>query len=187
MGERRTRVHAKFPCLAQPSILINVHPISDLRFACDAMLGGLARWLRAAGYDASWQMKIGDRDLIHQADREGRTLLTSDTDIFNFAVVRDGKISALFVPHGLDVPDQLAFVMRKLSLDIRTPRCMACGGALVEIPKKQARDRVPPRSFAWLDHFWECNGCRQVFWRGTHWQRISDELNRIVGCSRTSA
>ena len=30
-------------------------------FACDAMLGGLARWLRAAGYDASWEHGIDDR------------------------------------------------------------------------------------------------------------------------------
>lgn len=30
------------------------------RFACDAMLGGLARWLRAAGYDATWTYGIED-------------------------------------------------------------------------------------------------------------------------------
>jgi uncharacterized protein with PIN domain len=28
--------------------------------ACDAMLGGLARWLRAAGYDASWHPVFPD-------------------------------------------------------------------------------------------------------------------------------
>lgn len=28
--------------------------MAKIRFACDAMLGGLARWLRAAGYEASW-------------------------------------------------------------------------------------------------------------------------------------
>src|SRR5262249_16234496 len=52
---------------------------SDVRFACDAMLGGFARWLRAAGYDAAWQAAGSDRDLIDFARREGPTLLTSAT------------------------------------------------------------------------------------------------------------
>jgi len=29
-------------------------------FFCDAMLGGLARWLRAAGYDAEYEYGIDD-------------------------------------------------------------------------------------------------------------------------------
>ena len=55
---------------------------AELRFACDAMLGGLARWLRAAGYDASWRVDISDPDLIRLSRDEGRTLLSSDTGIF---------------------------------------------------------------------------------------------------------
>jgi uncharacterized protein with PIN domain len=43
----------------------------DVRFACDAMLGGLARWLRAAGYDATWRVDIDDGDLIQQAAQQG--------------------------------------------------------------------------------------------------------------------
>src|SRR5262249_44560677 len=34
--------------------------VADLRFYCDAGLGGLARWLRAAGYDAFWEPDISD-------------------------------------------------------------------------------------------------------------------------------
>ena len=37
------------------------------RLACDAMLGGLARWLRAAGHDTFWQEGIDDGALIHLA------------------------------------------------------------------------------------------------------------------------
>src|SRR5437879_1350189 len=93
----------------------------SVRFACDAMLGGLARWLRAAGYDATWRVDIDDGDLIRQADHEGRLLLTSDTGIFKYSVVRDGKISALFIPQGLKVQDQLAFIVGELGLGIRDP------------------------------------------------------------------
>jgi uncharacterized protein with PIN domain len=150
---------------------------ADPRFACDAMLGGLARWLRAAGYDASWQADIGDWDLIRSALREGRILLTSDTGIFRIGIVRDGDVPGLFIPHGLGKREQLAFVLERLNLSLRAPRCMACGGALAEVPKESVRDRAPPRSYAWVDCFYECERCQRLFWKGTHWQQIAAELN----------
>ena len=52
-------------------------------FACDAMLGGLARWLRAAGYEACWQEGIDDHDLIRLSRDTGRVLLSADTKISN--------------------------------------------------------------------------------------------------------
>jgi len=117
---------------------------STPRFVCDAMLGGLARWLRAAGYDASWRVDITDPDLVRLAHAEGRTLLSCDNDIFQFAIVRDGVQPALFVPLRLSPEEQLAFVLRQLALPLRQPRCMACGGSLVEVPKERAEGRVPP-------------------------------------------
>ena len=151
------------------------------RFACDAMLGGLARWLRAAGYDASWHPGIDDRDLIDLARREGRVLLTSDTGIFRVGVVRDGEVPALFIPHGLGKEDQLRFVLRELNLPVREHRCMACGGPLAEVAKEAVRERAPPRSFARAERFYECLRCGRLFWQGTHWQRIAEVLRRAGG------
>ena len=155
-------------------------PDSPPRFACDAMLGGLARWLRAAGYDASWHPGIDDWDLIRLARREGRVLLTCDTGIFRIGIIRDGDLPALFIPHGLGKQEQLAYVLQRLNLRPREPRCMACGGALVEVPKDQVRDRVPPRTFAWVEQVYACSRCGQLFWQGTHWQRIAAALQRVA-------
>jgi uncharacterized protein len=146
------------------------------RFACDAMLGGLARWLRAAGYDASRHEGIDDGDLIRLARTEGRTVLSSDDDVFAFAVVRDGMAPALFVPRGLTIQEQTAHVLRRLGLALREPRRMACGGELVELSKQEAAGRAPPRSLAFYERFWVCAGCGKVFWRGTHWERIAKRL-----------
>jgi uncharacterized protein with PIN domain len=148
----------------------------EMCFACDAMLGGLARWLRAAGYDAFWQEGIADHELIRLARERGRTLLSADTGLFEFAIIRDGVQPALFVPLRLRPVQQLGIVLRKFGLALRQPRCMVCGGELVEAPRDQVKTRVPPRTFAWLDEFWECSRCRRVFWRGTHWQRIEKAL-----------
>lgn len=150
------------------------------RFACDAMLGGLARWLRAAGYDASWHDGIADRDLVRLAREERRTLLSSDDDLFAFSLVRDGVLPALFVPRGRPVQEQLAFVLRTLRLPLRPGRCMACGRPLKELAKEAVADRVPPRSLAAHDRFWECTRCRRVYWHGTHWERIEARLRQAA-------
>jgi uncharacterized protein with PIN domain len=154
-----------------------------LRFACDAMLGGLARWLRAAGYDACWRPDIGDWDLVRLALREGRLLLSSDSGIFKIGIVRDGEVPAFFVPRGLNVQQQLALIMNRFCLAIIEPRCMACGGVLVEMPKEAVRDKVPPRTFAWSNRFWQCDRCGRLYWQGTHWQRIVEKLQRALTAS----
>lgn len=155
-------------------------------FACDAMLGGLARWLRAAGYDAAWKADIGDWELIRLALREGRILLTSDTGIFRIGIVRDGEVPALFIPQGLRKREQLIFVLRRLALPLREPRCMACGGPLAEVPREQVGDRVPARTLSWLQHFYECGRCRRLFWQGTHWQHIVQQLEHVHAASQKS-
>jgi uncharacterized protein with PIN domain len=150
--------------------------IEQPRFCCDAMLGGLARWLRAAGYDASWLADIDDWDLVREALREKSVLLSSETGIFRIGIVRDGEVPALQIPAGLRTADQLRFVLDHLGLAILEPRCMSCGGLLTEVAKDQVRDQVPPRTFDWLDHFFQCQRCRRVYWQGTHWQRIQNQL-----------
>jgi uncharacterized protein len=148
------------------------------------MLGGLSRWLRAAGYDAAWQAGIEDWDLIRLARREGRLLLSSDTGIFRTGIVRDGDLPAFFIPAGLNTGAQLALVMDKLGLQLREPRCMSCGGRLGEVAKEQIRHRVPPRSFEWQENFFQCLGCGRIFWRGTHWQRIAGKLQQAASAGR---
>jgi uncharacterized protein with PIN domain len=144
------------------------------------MLGGLARWLRAAGYDAFWQEGIDDSELVRRAQAEGWTLLSSDDDVFEFAVVRDRVVPSLFVPRGLGVQEQLAFVMKQLGLVLGEPRCMACGGELVGVAKEELSNRVPPKSLANHEQFWECERCRQVYWHGTHWRKITERLREAA-------
>ena len=129
--------------------------MSDIEptFACDAMLGGLARWLCAAGYDACWTEGIDDWDLVRQAQREGRLLLSSDTGIFRIGVVRDGDVQALFVPHGLNKSQQLAFVLKELGLRPRTPALHGLRRRLDRGAAGAVQLRVPPRTFAWVQQF----------------------------------
>jgi hypothetical protein len=148
-------------------------------FWCDAMLGGLARWLRAAGYDAAWREGIDDAELVRRALADDRILLTADTGIMEHGAVRSGRIRALLVPNDVGKVEQLRFVVRALGLDRREPRCMACGGRLDRIPKESARPEAPPRTYVWCEEFYRCRRCAKLFWRGTHWDRIESRLSGL--------
>ena len=142
------------------------------------MLGGLARWLRGAGYDASFVYGIEDGELVRRCAEEGRVLLSSDSGIFLRNVVKDGSVRALFVPRATPPVDQLAFVLGELGLETRDARCMACSGELADVAKAEVEGEVPPRSFAAFDEFWWCVSCAKVYWHGTHWAAIREELSR---------
>jgi uncharacterized protein with PIN domain len=105
-------------------------------------------------------------------------LLTSDTGIFQIGIVRDGEVPAVLIPTSLKVTEQLRFVLDKLKLEILEPRCMACGGVLEEVAKEQVREKVPSRTFDWLDQFYQCQRCQRIFWQGTHWQRVREQLEK---------
>ena len=134
----------------------------------------------AAGYEAFWQEGIDDWDLIRLAQRENRLLLSSDTGIFRIGIVRDGEVAVLFVPHGLGKREQLAFVLSRLRLDCRPPRCMACGGSLQEKPLAEVHGRVPQRTLEWVTQFFECVRCGRLFWPGSHWQKIATVLQQSL-------
>jgi uncharacterized protein with PIN domain len=140
------------------------------------MLGGLARWLRAAGHDASFDVGIDDGDLVRRCIAEERVLLSSDAGIFRRNVVKAGGVRALFVPRATPPEEQLAFVVRELALDVRDARCMACSGELMRTEKVEVEGEVPARSFGAFSDFWRCAVCRKVYWHGTHWARIQTSL-----------
>ena len=149
------------------------------RFFCDAMLGGLSRWLRAAGYDAAFEYGIDDGRLVRSAAEQGRILLSSDGGVFERNVIKGGAVRALRVPRATPPVEQLAFVLRTLSLARCEPRCMACGGELREASKLEVEGRAPPRSYAAYDRFWTCAVCKKLYWHGTHWSRITKALERV--------
>lgn len=151
-------------------------------FVCDAMLGGLARWLRAAGYDAEFACDVTDHHLVSRALATGAVLLSSDGQIFERNVIKHKTAKAVFVPPGLGKLEQLDFVLRELRLPIRPQtRCMTCGGSLEEVERQSIRGEAPPKAYAACDRFWRCGRCGKLFWRGTHWLKITARLERIGG------
>jgi hypothetical protein len=151
----------------------------SVRFICDGSLGGLARWLRAAGYEAEWAKGLSGRAALAAARPADVVVLTSDARLAAEAARDDGSL--LWVPSTLAPPEQLRLVLGDLGLEPREPRCMRCGGLLRPVAKEAVRDRIPPRTARWKDDYFLCDGCGQLFWRGTHWERIAARLAEASG------
>jgi uncharacterized protein with PIN domain len=149
-------------------------------FMCDAMLGGLARWLRAGGYDAWFDVHVRDGELVRRALEEGRWLVTSDSGILERYAVSEGLVRCVFVPLGLSTTEQVARVMAALKLKLRDSRCMECGGELVEAPAADVETEVPERVKEMGTRLYRCAGCRKVYWRGTHWESIQERLRHAM-------
>ena len=149
-----------------------------MRFLCDAMLGGLAKWLRAAGYDAYYAREgtdIADSSLVRMALKEGRVLLTSDRGFLERKPVREEEVSLLVVP------DQLRLVADSFGLDRLPSRCMECNGELEVAQPGAVAGQVPPGVIQDHREFFRCGGCGRVFWHGSHRERIEGRLDRVFG------
>lgn len=152
----------------------------DITFFCDAGLGGLARWLRAAGYDALWEAGIDDDVLLAKSRQADRTVLTTDSMLMERRVLRDEVISSMWLPPTLSIADQLARVFLEFNLQVGSPRCMSCGGHLKPVQKEELGDRIPPRTYRWLNDYFLCTQCGKVFWHGTHWLSIVRQLQSLT-------
>jgi uncharacterized protein with PIN domain len=143
-------------------------------FACDAMLGRLARWLRFAGFDTTFLPDRPDPAVAGLARAEGRWLLTRDRRLAAAAGPR------VILLRGRSVGEQVGELRGRLPLvadrDRFFTRCSVCNAGLEEAARREVRDRVPPYVAVHAERFLSCPGCGRVYWPGTHLRRIARQL-----------
>ncbi len=146
------------------------------RLVADAMLGRLARWLRALGYDTLYDPRLDDAALARRARAEGRWLLTRDRQL----AARRGVRAVLVDSDRLS--EQLSQVLRQLPPPAGPPfaRCVACNATLEEVDRASAEGRVPEYVWETQERFFLCRSCGRMYWRGSHWRQMQE---RLAGCS----
>ena len=148
---------------------------AEPRLFADAMLGGMARWLRTLGLDVAYDPALDDPELVELAAREGRVILTRDKKLVERRLARR---------HLLIASDQVGEQVRQVldAFSIRVDpnrvlsRCLRCNVPLVELPTEQALPRVPPFVARTQTQFRECPACHRVFWPATHAARMRQRL-----------
>jgi uncharacterized protein with PIN domain len=149
--------------------------VQTTRFLADAMLGRLARWLRAVDADTlQLPLDSSDHDLVARAAAEERVLLTRDRHLLR--ELRPARALAI----QSDAPlQQLAEVVH--SFGLRAPaefltRCLLCNAPLDALPASEASLVVPPRSRDLPGAVRRCPACGRVYWRGSHVRRMEAAL-----------
>jgi uncharacterized protein with PIN domain len=150
------------------------------RFIVDTNVGKLAKWLRILGYDTLFINGLDDDELIRIAMNEGRILLTKDTRILRRRVVYNGELKLVLIRDD-DVKGQIRQVVQTLNLDHSKPfsLCLECNEPLIPREKEGVQDLVPPYVFETQTQYMQCPSCQRIYWRGTHWQRMKRELEKL--------
>lgn len=150
-----------------------------MKFIVDDMLGKLAARLRMLGFDATYYQKVEDSLLLRKSKEEGRILLTRDT---NLVKVRGAQV---WLVTTTKLIDQLREIIQKYKLKIDPnqlfSRCSVCNEPLVDISKEETKDKVPPLVYKLFNEFSYCPGCNKYYWKGTHYEKIVEELKEFTG------
>ena len=144
------------------------------KFVADAMLGSLARKLRAFGFDTSYFREGEDADLLALASTEGRVVLTSDRSLVERARAR--RLPALLIT-GKEDSGRIASLREaaragRVNLVRGPPLCSVCNGKLEVLAKSNVAGRVPLPVEKRHRLFFRCMDCGRYYWRGGHWKKL---------------
>ncbi len=134
-----------------------------------------------AGYDTLFFNGSNDSQMIAIARDEGRVILTKDTQIMKRRVVTSGRIKTILI-RGDESERQMFQVIDTLGLSSFFKPftiCLECNQPLMGKSKPQVKSRVPPYVFRTQDQYMECPNCHRLYWRGTHWQAMTERLKKF--------
>jgi len=154
-------------------------PLSNTapKFICDVHLGKLSRRLRLLGFDTIYRNDLEDEEIIRIVKADHRIILTRDGEILSNKTVRSYR------PNSIYSDEQVREVLTVFNLrgQIRPfSRCIKCNGEIIPVDKDSVMALVPPRSGHSMEHFWQCQGCRKIYWRGSHYEKLRKWMDGVV-------
>lgn len=171
-----------YPFSSTPEVTLSVsvrpHPLDVIRFVLDIHLGKLATSLRLLGFDTLYRNDYADEELAYISSSENRILLTRDKGLLMRSQVTYG-----YYVRNTDPPQQIVEVMQRFDLfELVKPwqRCLRCNGLLQPVSKESVLEQLPPNVAATLDKFHRCNQCYQIYWRGSHYERMQQFIDSVL-------
>jgi hypothetical protein len=157
-------------------------PLRTPRFVLDVHLGKLASFLRMLGFDALYRGDYTDLELIQISLEQRRALLSRDRALLAAPVlVRAYRVESE-VPH-----EQVREVLRRFDLcGCARPftRCLKCNSLLDAISPEEAAPRAPEKVRGLYQEFWRCPGCGRTYWRGSHYEKMSQVARALLDSAR---
>jgi uncharacterized protein with PIN domain len=154
-------------------------PFRNARFVLDTHLGQLATYLRLLGFDTLYRNNFGDAELARISSEQRRILLTRDRGLLKRSLVTHG-----YFVREIDPDLQIREVISRLDLKgaiVPFQRCLKCNGALESIDKEAIIDRLEHDTSSYFDEFRICLSCSQIYWKGSHYERMQRFLDELLG------
>jgi uncharacterized protein with PIN domain len=153
-------------------------PLSSDRFLLDVHLGTLARRMRLLGLDTAYRNQAEDDQLVDQAIREDRVLLTRDRGI-----LRRRRLPIGAYVRGDRPEDQLFDVLDRFAPALAPwTRCLACNGVLDPVELSEIAHQLRPGTLRTYDTFAHCTSCGRPYWRGAHADRLEAVVDTALRC-----
>lgn len=157
---------------------------NEVRFAADAMLQLLAKWLRLLGYDCLAGSGIFGRALVEQAVAERRWVLTRNRRYAAELPLLLLERADIFCVASESLPAQLREVVDRFSLEPTAflfTRCLVCNEPLTSLTKPRLPANIPQAVRTREERFWICGHCGRVYWQGSHVKNSTRRLNAWFG------
>jgi uncharacterized protein len=149
-----------------------------VRFVADTHLGRLAAYLRMLGFDTLYCNDYDDHQLAAITASQQRVLLTRDRGLLKHKSVVYGYCVREADPHR-----QVISVLRRYQLGAYVQpwqRCIHCNGLLRAVDKSTILDRLQPKTKQYYDEFQQCDTCGQIYWQGSHFERMTVFMETIL-------
>lgn len=160
--------------------------VRDIRkFVADGHLGKLVRDLRLLGIDVVYDRDAEDRQLVKTSSAQDRALLTRDRRLLMHAAVRHG-----YYLRSQNSLEQTVEVLRRFDLaSVLTPfsRCLLCNVLLESTEKEKIIGQLEPLTKIYYHQFRRCPGCGQVYWSGSHFEKLQERIREIRDRLQTEA
>ncbi len=177
-GNEHISVYPVFETLDISSLVhLRPKPLRIIRFIVDVNLGKLAQKLRLLGFDTLYRNDYKDDEIVRESVREKRIILTRDKGVLKYNDVTHG-----YWLRSSDPKKQLQEVVERLQLQNRFlpfSRCSNCNGSLKKTSENSIMGKVPDETFYTFNKFWECNACGNIYWQGSHYDKICEWIVKL--------
>ena len=152
--------------------------LSILRFVLDVHLGKLAASLRMLGFDTLYRNDYDDEELAQISASEQRILLTRDKGLLMRSLVTYG-----YYVRATNPEQQVVEVLQRFDLFGKVlpfQRCIRCNGLLEPVAKEAIVDQLPQKTRLSIDEFHRCRECSQIYWRGSHYEKMQNFIEEVL-------
>jgi uncharacterized protein len=165
--------------LTTATISVRPKPLSIIHFVLDIHLGKLATSLRLLGFDTLYRNDYEDEELARISSTQNRILLTRDRGLLMRSVVTYG-----YYVRNTNRQQQIVEVMQRFDLyKLVSPfqRCLRCNGLLESVAKESIIGKLPENIRLHINEFHRCQNCHQIYWKGSHYERLQQFIDLVVG------